>query len=552
MSSIITAVFKATIGLLVNKGRDKAAEKLKDGDVTDQKFRGLIVREIDDIKSQLKGLARKDLLASISFFKEGIELLYEVFDKARPRREHGTIKEEAAAGTVSAEAVSLAKGMRKLELTDLHESALNVLSNAKKRFEDARRKATEAFANEALELSDRVLAMQYRVMATILETVDNPEVALAACRMCIEALHSLSAVKECFTVELKRGFWARFSKDERRAIISATCHVNRTIYDVMLMISFGNKQLCANNWPCVDTGEEKVDPLCHGRISKVLKKQGMEHCCVRPWSFGQEGEEEHKLKNPRGVATNADGQFIIVDHSPNSVKMFDSSGKFVLQFHPESNDIKTVLYVLDVATDVNSNIYLLVGLGWAGADWEVQVFSDTADLLYKFPVREVGWGRLAVTNNKVLVLTGWTVHLCVFEHEGRYVRSFGEGILKYACDITASPDGQVMILDSYDSCVFIFTEDGEQLRKFNINTKEDGYLCIACHPSGEFAVVGGQERATEHPCVAIYTATDGESVRRIVLTENKNFYITGITVSMEGHIAVAVGDNSDNGKVIVL
>ena len=81
MSSIITAVFKATIGLLVNKGRDKAAEKLKDGDVTDQKFRGLIVREIDDIKWKLDGLARKDLLASISFFKKGIDLLSALFTK---------------------------------------------------------------------------------------------------------------------------------------------------------------------------------------------------------------------------------------------------------------------------------------------------------------------------------------------------------------------------------------------------------------------------------------------------------------------------------------
>ena len=52
MSSIATAVFKATIGLLVNKGRDMAAEKLKEGDVTDQKFRGLIVREINDIASE--------------------------------------------------------------------------------------------------------------------------------------------------------------------------------------------------------------------------------------------------------------------------------------------------------------------------------------------------------------------------------------------------------------------------------------------------------------------------------------------------------------------
>jgi len=56
MSSIVTAVFKATIGLLVNKGRDKAAERLKEGDVTEQKFRSVIVREIDDIKSKLDGL----------------------------------------------------------------------------------------------------------------------------------------------------------------------------------------------------------------------------------------------------------------------------------------------------------------------------------------------------------------------------------------------------------------------------------------------------------------------------------------------------------------
>ena len=84
MSSLITAVFKATIGLLVNKGRDKLAEKLNEGDVTEQKFRGLIVREIDEVKLKLNGLARKDLKTSISYFKEGIELLYEVFESARP------------------------------------------------------------------------------------------------------------------------------------------------------------------------------------------------------------------------------------------------------------------------------------------------------------------------------------------------------------------------------------------------------------------------------------------------------------------------------------
>ena len=111
MSSIVPAVFKVTIGLLVNKGRDKAAAKLKDGDVTDQQFRGLIVREIDDMKSKLDGLSRKDLLASISFFEEGIKLLYEVFGKAKSRSEHSAATTQAACG----KAFFLAKGMKKLD-----------------------------------------------------------------------------------------------------------------------------------------------------------------------------------------------------------------------------------------------------------------------------------------------------------------------------------------------------------------------------------------------------------------------------------------------------
>ena len=185
MSSIATAVFKLTVGMLVNKGRDKAAEKLKDGDVTDQIFRDLIVREIDDIKSKFDGLARKYLQASIIFFKEGMELLYQVFDKARI----------ASDATTCHEAFSLVKEV-KLELTGLDESATRLLFDAKKRFKDARKRATDAFANEALKTADRILAMRYRVMSTILEKVDTPANAVAPCRVCVEDLHGLPAVQE--------------------------------------------------------------------------------------------------------------------------------------------------------------------------------------------------------------------------------------------------------------------------------------------------------------------------------------------------------------------
>ena len=546
MSSLITAVFKATIGLLVNKGRDKLAEKLNEGDVTDQKFRGLIVREIDEIKSKLDGLARKDLLASISLFKEGIELLYEVFEIARPSSEHRALTADA---TACVEQFDIAKEMRKLDISALDETAMRKLGRAKKRFEEARLKATEAFNNEALELPDRLLAMQYRLMATILETVDNPSDALAACRVCLDELHQVPAVKEYFKVELEEGLRlrARFNKDERRQIIFFVCHANRVIYDVMSMLGSGKMWTL----PDVETGKEKVDPLRNKRVVKALTKQGNEHCCVTPWSFGQEGEEEHKLNGPWGIATNHRGQFLIADNGDKTVKVFDSNGKFDFRFNPQTDDADTKLDILDVATAGEDDmIYLLVGLKKPGAvKWEseVQVFNKTGDLQHKFPVRwSGGWGRLTVSGKqrgKILLLAGNDVDVYQ-EPSGELVCSFGGGVFNDATDITATCDGRVMIVDRGDDSLYIFDVEGHQLGKFNIKHERDVYYCIACHLASGHVVLAGWERETGRLTLAIYTV-NGEFARRIQLDEVVWSYyggitVRGITVTVEGHIAVAL------------
>ena len=548
MSSLITAVFKATIGLLVNKGRDKLAEKLNEGDVTDQKFRGLIVREIDEIKSKLDGSARKDLKTSISHFKEGIELLYDVFESARPSSEHKIVTEQAA----SVEAFPLTRKMRKLELTSVDETATWLLRAAKERFKEVRREATKAFYNEALELPDRLLAMQYRLMATILETIDNPTDALAACRVCLDELHQVPAVKEYFKVELEEGLRlrARFNKDERRQIIFSVCHANRVIYDVMRMLG------SVKRWtlPYIETGKEKVDPLRNERVLEVLAKQGKEHCCVTPWSLGQEGEEEHKLKEPRGIATNHRGQFLIADDGDKTVKVFDSNGKFDFRFNPQTDDTDTKLDILDVATaGQDDKIYLLVRLEKPGAkklEREVLVFNKTADLQHKFPVRSGYWGRLTVSSGKqrgrILLLTGDDDVHVYEEPSGEFVCSFGGGVFKYAIDITATCDGRVMIVDLNDDSLYIFDVEGNQLGKFNIKYERDVYDCIACHPASDHVVLAGYERETYRLKLAICTV-NGEFVRRIQLDEKGSLY--GITVNVEGHIAVAI---TDEGRIKVI
>ena len=533
MSSIVTTLFEATIGLLVNKGRDKFAEILKEGDVTDQKFRSLIVREIDDIKSKLDALSRKDLEASISFFEEGIALLFEVFDIVKSRNECGTATAEAAYD----EALHLAAGIRRLKLTDLDESATRKLSTAKKRFEDARREATRAFKNEGLKTSDRILAMKYRVMATILETVDNPADAVAPCGVCVKELNSLSAVQNSFDVQLKTGIQkvrGLFGKEERREIIYNVCHVNRVIFDIALAL--GRLDFC----PSVDIGGNKVIPLCDARVKDLLLEHGKEYCCIPPRSFGQEGKEEHKLKKPWGIATNSSGEFIVTDL--HHVKVFDNSGNFVKQSNL-STDEANPTFAFEVATDMSDNIFVLTVLGKPGIELSYWVYklTKTADLHHKFRLRNGFYRRLSVSDEGKVVTLRYFETVEEYNTDGEFVRSFGQGIISSAFSVIVTNDGRVMVADQVDHCVHIFGESGDYLDKFKLQRIDYYYTSITFHRAGEQVVVAGT-RVGKLLQFEIYSK-DGEFVYCAEIAIDGGIrFVGGITMTTKGRIACVVDD----------
>ena len=554
MSSIITAVFKATIGLLVNKGRDKAAERLKEGDVTEQKFRSVIVRELDDIKSKLDGLSRKDLLASISFFVEGIELLYDVFDKARC----GSDGDEVPVKAACAEAFAFAEEMRNMKLTGLDESATRVLANAKKRFEDARREATRAFKNEALTTSDRILAMEYRVMATILETIDNPADAIAPCRVCIKELNCLPAVQNSFKVELGKGIKARFNKDGRGKTISSVCHVNRVTFDVTQAVG---KEEPFWMWPTVDTEEGNIDPLRDERVVEVLRKQGMEHCFVEiaPWSFGQEGVEGQKLKNPSGMTINSKGHFIITERENTSrVKVFDRSGQFMDYFSlPVGNVDKRRLKVLDVAVDMNDNLYVLVKLQklrYLVFESVVYIFDRNGEVNHQFPVKVVDWSRCAamiVDSKRKVVITGIGYRLegnalNVYENDGKFVRSYGPRLFRSVLDLALASDDCVIVLDG-DFYVHMFSEHGDHLSKFKLAFNIFPLRGITFHHSSEHVIT---DYVAFGYCYLNIHTKDGELVRSIrIHVRGIDIFQRGMMVTAEGHVALL---SADPGRVLIV
>ena len=560
MSSIVTTVFRYTIGLLVSKGRDKVAETLKDGDVTDQKFHSLIVKEIEDIKSKLDALSRKDLEASISFFEEGIVLLYEVFKIANARGECGAVTAQAACS----EAIPIIEGIKRLELTGLDESATRKLSTAKKRFEDARREATRAFKNEGLKTSERVLAMKYRVMATILETVDNPADAVGPCRVCVKELNSLPAVQNNFHVQLKTGIQAvrsLLSKEERREIISSVCHVNRVIYDVTRTFG-GDTHLWI--WPTVDTGDNRINPLYDARVTKVLLHQGMEHCCVTPWSFGQE------LEAPMGIATNSSGEFIVGERIDRCLKVFDRNGTFVKHFALPTYDVYTVFKINDVVTAVNDDIFVLTQLTERRSisSWWIYNLTKTADLRRMFRLRgedmRIEYLQLSVRDTgEVVALKSLCGGVEEYDSNGKLVRSFGGEILKCAKDITVANDGRVLVLEvDHDSLrsvfdnenyfVRIFSEHGDYLNKFKLHRNNVCKPKITFHPaSGHVVVAAKGEREMNLVWVTIYSK-DGEFVRNVKIQDSHLFVeIEGITLQNDGNIAVVIRTFT-GGRVVVL
>ena len=578
MSAIISAVLKGTIGLIVKKGRDVAAEKLKDGDVTDQKLRGLIVSELNDIKGKLDALSQKDLKAAVDFFGTGLKNLNGAVVAMRganvsveagevsERNEKEDFEELALpSDTDPGKTIAVAAGIRNMQLTELDETTKSLLSDAQENFRLAVENATHACNNEALSTFDRIIAIRYRVMAAMLksaaETVRTAgdlkstlQKALPYCEQCLEILNSLPAVRNSFKVELSKGLLnirGQFGKDERMQIISIVCQVNRTIYDAMRTVG---KDVHVLVWPYVNIGEDQVDPLRDVRVLQMLEKSekvDMEHYRITP------GLSFDVTMAGIVFATNTVGQFLFAEKGGRTVHVFDKNGTFEFSFNPQTDDAKIEILIADLVTeDVSEKIYLLIELYNKGAwEREVQVLNKTADLQYKFPVkggRIRSSHRLIVSGSKLVILAKCEAH--VYNQNGGFERSFEffkSEDDKYLADCTATCDGSIMIMHpkrtfSDYHCVHVFTMKGKEIAKFKfgvgVNVDE---MLFSPRSAGEHVVIAGYNDKDGIIIVEFYTV-DGKLVRRILLRNKGRRFFDGITVTMKGHIAVFV-----DGKAVV-
>ena len=356
MSSIVTSILSSTVGLLWNKARDKTAESLKDGDITDAKLREIVVRELNDIKTKLDGLSRSYLLSSYSFLQEGIQLLNVCLEKFEQKAvvnegndDRGETSRMPSGGEsdILNEALELSQAMGKLQIVSKE------FESAMKRFENARNRATDAFCNEGLNIQDRIFAAKLRVVSEILECLDNPDTAATSCLLFLEKLHGLPAVREIFSVYLDGGVKSFFKKTERAENVKSVMMINYVLY--RFVSKFSSKYCSALAWPTIQLPDRSFYPIWNWQEISTRKSWGED--LIQPLNPLKLNESIEPLKS----AVNSRGEIVSINNESGDMTVISRTGTTKLSFPTEDKEARVIeREILAIGINEENDVYLVV------------------------------------------------------------------------------------------------------------------------------------------------------------------------------------------------
>ena len=485
MSSIITGILSSTAGFLWSKARDSTAEKLQDGDVTDAKIRQMVVRELDDIKKKLEGLSRKDLLSSCTLLQEGVDLLYLSLRKLNLQQQALTTETEDDGAKTSAmttgveseilnEVMKLSCAMEKLKL-----NADSECEKARKRFEDARLKANDAFSNEALSLKDKIFAVELRMVSEILECLDNPEIAITGCLSFLKKLHSLPAIQEVFNVYMNGGVKSLMNKAERVENVKSIMLINYVLFEYVS--KFGSTYFSVLAWPTIELTELSFNPILHWQEISTRKSMGDE--------LPQHPSRLIVHDLHRQVAA-VNGYGDVVGLYRNSVTVISKTGeKKKVELPATYRECKIVdENIPGVAVDKNNNVYIVKWL-------KTRTVNGDREYLYVLYILDANYNVKEEYELDFLKgITGYSVSIAVkmnndivmsrVNHSEVFVCD-DRGNLKHKFErkphflrsLSISNKNEIMTRPKDDSAVYIYSEEGNL--KSTIKPPEGHSICDA-------------------------------------------------------------------------
>ena len=358
---VMSYVVIPTIGLLSKTPRKLLAKKLTDGGLNEES-RQYLIPGLDEIKSKLDGLARKDLGASISFFKEGVTRLYSSLQKSgecrdKPSSSAGSSEKETdVEGATAMIPVTQSEQdvIKRVSQLSQNIGATNIASqeqykSAKESFKDAKRLATEAFNNVALNIEDRILASKLRIASRILECLDDREPAVPDCLLYLTELQDLPAIQAMFSVwrDARSRFRARFNQKKRNDNVKSVQMINE------LLIEFITKctSVEINFWPSIKIDSGFYHPLLDDPVlSEEIKEKGSQLPFILDhfYPFYPEIKE---------MALTSKGEILYLTFN---ILLVTENGKKKIFYAPPKENGEKAWKICCFAVDYNDNVYVVI------------------------------------------------------------------------------------------------------------------------------------------------------------------------------------------------
>jgi hypothetical protein len=462
MSAILSSVLKNTVGILVNRFRSQTAKSLHGGDITEEECRKLIVQGLDDIKSKLDSLSRSFLLSSISSLEEGLDSFYFCLDRLR-RQETASDSEVESSTSTSQLNPAGSSGFYEVlflseQVKNLRISSDDLYQNAKESFKEARKQANLAFNNADLSIEDRVQATQVRIMARILEGLEDLDPAVSNCLLYLQQLYALGPIQKIFSVSSEGGVKAFFNKARRVENVETVCSMRYVLLDFARKYTKLPMALPIFNTP---TPEQR------------LKEQGIDVPKI-PCQFRF---DEKVSSTPFPVVTST-GEIIAKVGYNNAVRIFNGvrRSKLLCDFPRDDN-------VEAVAVDQDDNVYVITSQRNSYV-CRLMVFSALGDLCHQCTLNcrggRFGYFCAAVTKGKMIVIVNELESFAyVFDSTGTIARSF-----HVLGDMLCLSNDDQIITAQYRT-VYVYTEDGQLAEHFEIPEEYEYIESIAFHHVNE-------------------------------------------------------------------
>ncbi len=267
VAPIVGYIIDSLAGLLLNK--------LRDGDIIDERFRRMIMNNLNIVDEKLDGHARTFLHTGIHFVEEGVNLLCESLNTdARDGRSESSESQSGTQDYRGELRSGMLKEVLKLSLENLNRVSKSNLETAKQRFELALPLAIVAFNNESLDIKDRIVATKIRLASDVLTNLEKPDKTITSCYHMVKKLNCEPKIRANFSLFACKDYkWMLSTEAQRQEvteIVKSVMLINIFLFHFVFCLG-DTKKYSALDWSTIELSDFNVNPIIglHG----VLKSK---------------------------------------------------------------------------------------------------------------------------------------------------------------------------------------------------------------------------------------------------------------------------------------